>query len=518
MASTNRYERQTHRPASPPSPPKTIFSAIEDMELLGPWFAKDPAGWTAWFAFLKALFGLPMSAEQARIFRECTGRTETPSSVAREIFLICGRRSGKSFVLALIAVWLACFHSYREYLAPGERGTIFIVASDRKQARVILRYITALLTGVPALGRLVTRTWQEGFDLSTSISIEVGTASHRSLRGYAIVCALLDEASFFMADEDAASTDAEIITAVKPGMAQFSNSMLLVASSPYAKRGALYEAHREHYGKNGDSVLVWQAPTRTMNPTIDQSIIDEAMAKDPASAAAEWLGQFRNDIESFISREAVEACISEGIRERAPEQGINYSAFVDPAGGSGKDSFTLAIAHKDKLTSMGVLDCIREIRPPFNPAQVAQDFAATLKSYGISKALSDKFAGAFPVEAFKRNGITLEQSAKPKSDLYRDFLPLLNSKRVDLLDHPRLVTQLSSLERRTARSGKDSIDHAPGAHDDVANVVAGAFTNLSVSKYGNYDSTYAWVDGGGDQADRFQQMQRNFYMTKGRIL
>jgi hypothetical protein len=30
------------------------------------------------------------------------------------------------------------------------------------------------------------------------------------------------------------------------------------------------------------------------------------------------------------------------------------------------------------------------------------------------------------------------------------------------------------LERRTARGGKDSIDHSPGQHDDVANAVAGA--------------------------------------------
>ncbi|EKS40409.1 hypothetical protein [Afipia clevelandensis] len=516
MASTNRYQRQTHRAVNPAGP-LTLLDAIADDALFAPWFSRNPAGWTAWFSFLKALFGLPLSGEQARIFRECTGRTENPSSVAREIFLICGRRSGKSFILALVAVWLACFHSYRKYLAPGERGTIFIVASDRRQARTILRYITALLTGVPALSRLVTRTWAEGFDLSTNISIEVGTASHRSLRGYAIVACLLDEAAFMASDEDAASTDSEIITAVKPGMAQFPNSMLLVASSPYAKRGALYDAHREHYGKNGDNVLVWQAPTRTMNPTIDQSIIDEAMAKDPASAAAEWLGQFRNDIESFISREAVEACISEGIRERAPEQGVNYSAFVDPAGGSGKDSFTLAIAHKDKKTGMGVLDCIREVKPPFSPEQVAQDFAATLKSYGITKALSDKFAGAFPVEAFKRNSITLEQSAKPKSDLYRDFLPLLNSKRVDLLDHPRLVAQLSSLERRTARSGKDSIDHAPSAHDDVANVVAGALTNIQVKKYA-YDVSMNWVSDGEDDARLFQRMQRNFYMTGGRRL
>jgi hypothetical protein len=63
---------------------------------------------------------------------------------------------------------------------------------------------------------------------------------------------------------------------------------------------------------------------------------------------------------------------------------------------------------------------------------------------------------------------------KPKSDLYRDLLPLLNSGRVELLDHPRLVTQLCGLERRTARGGRDSVDHRPGGHDDVANAVAGA--------------------------------------------
>ena len=38
----------------------------------------------------------------------------------------------------------------------------------------------------------------------------------------------------------------------------------------------------------------------------------------------------------------------------------------------------------------------------------------------------------------------------------------------------RLVNQLCGLERRTARSGKDSIDHGPGGHDDLANSVAGA--------------------------------------------
>jgi hypothetical protein len=58
------------------------------------------------------------------------------------------------------------------------------------------------------------------------------------------------------------------------------------------------------------------------------------------------------------------------------------------------------------------------------------------------------------------------------------MLPLINAGGVDLLDHDRMVTQLVGLERRTARSGKDSIDHSPGGHDDIANAVAGAIINV----------------------------------------
>ena len=72
------------------------------------------------------------------------------------------------------------------------------------------------------------------------------------------------------------------------------------------------------------------------------------------------------------------------------------------------------------------------------------------------------------------HGIRCEQSAEPKSSLYTNLLPFLNSNRIELLDHPRLVAQLCGLERRTARGGRDSIDHAPGGHDDLANAVAGA--------------------------------------------
>jgi hypothetical protein len=307
---------------------------------------------------------------------------------------------------------------------------------------------------------------------------------------------LLDELAFW-STEDSAEPDYEVLNALRPGMSTIPNAMLLCASSPYAKRGVLYEAHRKHFARDHDPILVWQAATREMNPSVPQSFIDAEVERDPASAQAEYFAKFRSDIEAFITREAIEACVSAGTFERGRAEGMKYSAFCDPSGGS-SDSMTLAIGHKEK--GISVLDALRERKPPFSPDAVVADFARLLKSYGITKVLGDKYAGEWIKEPFKAHGITYDSAAKPKSDIYRDCLPLINSKKVDLLDHPRLVSQLIGLERRTARSGKDSIDHAPGAHDDVCNAAAGVLTNLGVKKYA-YDSTMKWVTGDKSESE-----------------
>ena len=173
-------------------------------------------------------------------------------------------------------------------------------------------------------------------------------------------------------------------------------------------------------------------------------------------------------------REAVEACVTLGIRERPPERKHSYVCFVDPSGGS-SDAFTLAIAHTENKTQ--ILDAIRERKPPFYPEAVVEEFAKLIRSYRCTKVYGDSYGGEWPREQFRKHGVNYEPAEKTKSELYRDLLPLINSGAVDLLEHDRLVMQLTSLERRTARGGKDSIDHAPGAHDDIANAVAGALVS-----------------------------------------
>ncbi len=169
-----------------------IIRAINDPNLFGRWF-KNPESWRSWVVFLRALFGLPMDAAEVEIFRKHTGRENCPQMPASEAWLVCGRRSGKSFIAALVAVFLACFRDYSSHLAPGERATIMILAADRKQARVIFRYLRALLE-IPLIAGLVERETTEEVDLSNRTSIEVHTSSFRAVRGYtlAVECHHID--------------------------------------------------------------------------------------------------------------------------------------------------------------------------------------------------------------------------------------------------------------------------------------------------------------------------------------
>ena len=168
-----------------------------------------------------------------------------------------------------------------------------------------------------------------------------------------------------------------------------------------------------------------------------------------------------------------------GRRELPCIDGVRYVAFVDPSGGSA-DSFTLAICHVEG-GSRAVVDAVRERKPPFSPDDVVKDFAALLKAYGIGSVRGDRYAGEWPRERFRVHGVDYVPAAKPKSDIYRDLLPILNSGRCELLDHPRLIAQLLGLGRSTARGGKDSIDHGPNQHDDVCNAVAGCVVSALIN-------------------------------------
>jgi hypothetical protein len=162
-------------------------------------------------------------------------------------------------------------------------------------------------------------------------------------------------------------------------------------------------------------------------------------------------------------------------------QGISYIAAIDAASGSGSDSFTAAISFHDSVTDKAVLAATREFRPPFAPGQVIEELAPFFNSYGIGKVWADRYAKGFVAEHLAKHGLVYaefndkDEKYIDKSGIYREFLPRINSGKVELRDNPRIVAQCCALERTVARgSSKDTIDHPRGSHDDLINAVAAA--------------------------------------------
>lgn len=454
----------------------SMRDALADPNLLGN--AMPGETWRAWRVLLIAAMGEKLDDEERAIFTALTGRDVEPFERVEEFVAVIGRRGGKTRAAAVLAVYFSCLVDHSDKLAIGERAILPFIATTTRQARKAFAYACGIIDTVEALSGLVLTRTTTSLSLSTGVDLEIQSASWRGNRGDTAVAVIGDEVAFWRSD-DAANPDAEILNALRPALATTGGPLIMI-SSPYARKGELYQTWRQHFGPNGDPlILVAQAPSRTMNPSLPQRVVDRALERDEASARAEFLACFRVDVESLLSRELVEDAVEPGCVVLPPLSRNRYVAFADPSGGT-SDSMTLAIAHAegDRL----ILDVALERRPPFSPDDVVKEFAEVLRAYGLTSVTGDSYAGEWPRERFRAHGVAYEVAGANRSTLYLALVPVVASGRAQLLDLPRLTNQLINLERRTSRSGKDSIDHPPGGHDDVSNAVAGAFWLLGAGQ------------------------------------
>jgi len=454
----------------------TIDRAMTDRKLLGAALG-DLSTWANWLTILKAAFALPLSDAEVEAFKTLAGGRKAPAERVQELWAVAGRRGGKSRMAALLSVYLACFFIYRKLLAPGEVGHVIIVSPTKAQSRAIRDYCEGFLTASPILKKQIVEIGKDVIKLRGGIEIAVHTGSFRSVRGRTVLAAILDEVAF-LRDESSALPDKELVRAILPSLAT-TGGMLIGISSPYRRIGVLAERHRDHYGRDSADILVVQAPTLALNPTINRSVIDRATADDPESARSEWEAEFRSDLSSYLDDALIDgAIVYNRPNELPPRDGVKYVAFVDASAGR-HDHFTLCIGHQG--TDRFIADVVRGRAPPCDPKTVAAEFAALAKDYRCSKIIGDAYAGEWVAGAFSDAGMTYERSKLSRSELYIEALPHFARSVVEIPNHQRLIRELRLLERRTHRSGKDSIDHPSNGSDDYSNVLAGAMY-LAISK------------------------------------
>jgi hypothetical protein len=428
---------------------------------------------------------IPPGATADDIYRACTGRTTWPTIQSRLVSLIVGRRGGKSYITAIIGIYLACCRTYKVKL--GTTGMVMILARDKEQAGVIRNYILAFLKAVPELAEMLSDTpTKTSIELRNGLVIEVRAVSEGGTRGYTVVAVLADEIAFWPTDPESAKQDKKVLRALRPAMFGVKpKPMIVMLSSPYAQRGVLHENHRKHYGKDDAKGFIWQADTLSMRPEQDDELLEEIRdhyEDDPDSAKAEYGAEFRSDLESIFTLTSVQGVGQPGRVEQPRNMRYAYRAFVDPSGGS-SDSYVLAIAHDEvrmvdgEKVTFAILDKVKEWVPKFDPEEVSKEVVQICKDYGVRKVTGDAYGGEWPRDPLKKRDIDYELSKMSRSELYLASVAVINSKRCELLDldhHKKMLNQFVNLERRVGRTGKDTIDHPPGSHDDVANAVAGA--------------------------------------------
>jgi hypothetical protein len=468
----------------------TILQAIRDKHLFRPFLGDNLDSWQPWATALRALYGLGVKSPAGKaLVQQCTGRScdELPTGGFSSALFLVGRRSGKSRVSAVIAAFEALLGGHEQRLAPGETGIVPIISPSKFQSTIVWNYLSAIFDAPVLANELkAKRELEKIFTLKNGIEIRILTGDFRVVRGFSVVCCVLDELCFFgLSEESKIKSDTELVRALRPALIT-TGGKLIGISTKYAQRGYAYQTWKRQHGSNkGDSqfapdwrILVWDCPSRVMNSTLRQSEIDAAFAEDPASARAEFLGQWREDVAEFVPRSLIESLVIPGRKELLVSNRNPYRAGCDLSGGR-KDSAALVICHKEGQKV--IEDFAREFKAPFNPFQIVDQIAVELRRWGLTGVTGDAYAGDWPVEAFKQKGIRYRPAECSKNEAYRELLPVLCGGRdsIELLDNLTQTNQLASLERKTRSGGADVIDHPANGHDDLANALAIAVSSAA---------------------------------------
>ncbi len=456
-----------------------IIEAIKDPNLFRP-FLEDKDGsiksWRTWMTVLRALYGLPISPKRHDLLRQLTGRD--PDLLPDEGFdlavLLCGRRSGKSRISSVIGAYEAILSGNEFKCQRGEKPLVGIFSPTRRQSQNVKNYLRAIFKTDLLKNEVVSET-REGFELRNGNMIEILAGDYRTVRGFTLIAAIVDEAAFFGVEDDTrVKSDQELLNAILPSLAS-TQGRCTVLTTPYSRAGWCWNTYQKHYGNDRGSTLVVNGPSRLLNETLPQRIIDRAMQEDLARAKAEYHAEFRDSLSAFVPREVVEALVQRGRLELLPQTDTRYFAFVDLSSGTpGGDDAALAIAHRKGRTV--VIDLLRQYKPPFNPYHVVGQMAEDVKRFNVRVVTGDHWSPGFVKGAFQGHGLNYLAAEEPKAVLYANLLPRLCSGEIELPDNTVLVDQLASLERRTRSGGRDIIDHpaTQGARDDVCNALAGA--------------------------------------------
>jgi hypothetical protein len=410
-----------------------------------------------------------------------------PLGVRDVVAAVCGGRGGKSYVLvALRLVWGMLVRDLSS-LAPGQQAVALVVAPNEELRQEVVNYALGAFRSKPelkALLRLPRGTKED--DTVSEFTIKrpdghmvtfrggVATAGGYGGRGKSLTDFAMDEAAFFR-DRSAKVNDQDIFQAASPRV--LPGGQTIVASTPWAEAGLLYETWRENFGKPS-TALVAHAPTTTLNGSEWVArLVERETRKDPDNAAREFGAKFMTGGTTvFYEPALIDAMIDPTLSVDVPREclpGESVSAGGDL--GFRSNSSALAITHQRKTDGAVVLgELIEQIPDPskrLKPREVLTVWAARLAHHRVKNVMADQHYIETAREDLEASGVNVFDAPASPDEVHVRCRQLMRAGKLKIPNNPRLIRQLKEVQGKPLPGGKMSIvmpRWAKGAHGDLA--------------------------------------------------
>lgn len=405
-----------------------------------------------------------------------------------------GRRSGKTFMAAVAAVYL-CFvqdEHYRRRVRKGEKWYVITVANDLGQSKIALDNIRQLIINSP-FEQEITRETSLEIEISNGCVFQAIPASARASRGKAVVAIIMDELAFSI-EGDANRGAKAMYDALAPSIAQFGkNGKIIELSSPWLTDGLFYEHFRQAESGDYPGMEALQIPTWEINPHLPWGcdFLENARKKDEESFMIEFGAQFARNNSALIAPEIVDTAVNKERSILFPNKEYmgTYVLALDPArGGVGRDDYTACIVHYEGQRL--VVDKFHAFEPDFeiagkkevNIAKVEEWIKEHHRIYDFQSIVLDQFNSSATIQSLSKDFpiAELTWSVSTKMKAFSKMKELFNAGLVEMYPHRKAVNQLKNLSVLYRASGQWAVTGGKETGvDDYAFALAGAILEAS---------------------------------------
>lgn len=414
-----------------------------------------------------------------------------PDAARSTVAAVCGGRAGKSYVLVALRLVWGMYRRDLRSLAPGQQAVALVVAPNDRLRQEVVNYALGAIRSHDALRatlRLPRGTKDDdivsGFSVERPdgkrVAFEAGVATRGGYggRGRSLTDFAMDEAAFFR-DASYKVNDAEIFKAASPRV--LPGGQTIIASTPWAESGLLYEFWQRNWQKPTDAVVA-HAPTLVLRPDA-REMVEREYLRDPENADREFGARFmRGGTTLFFEPSALDAAVDKSLDDgRVPVSGDVVAAGGDF--GFRSDSSALAICHRSG--GLHLIAEILEMRPddgaPLKPSATVAKFAERMAEHGARYLMADGHYRETITEHLTARRLAYAAAPAAPAEAYMRVRAMLRQGCVRLPNNPRLLQQLREVQGRPLPGGGMSIVHPrwrTGGHGDIADAVVYALYQL----------------------------------------